>query len=113
MKMKDWYVIVGVAAAVGAGLWWMERSAAGATGPVTTLVTGGRYQLTAPIPAGVTPDGSFTSSIINSYQGSGPNLPPQWQNVTVSISGNTYIVQGTYMGPGTPIPTGLTVTKIG
>jgi hypothetical protein len=110
MKTRDWLVIGGVlgAAVVGVVLWEQHASA---SAPVTTLVTGSRYQITGPVDPSV-PPGSAASSIQNSYTGSGP-AGPQWQNVNVTVSGNTYTVQATYTGPGTPVPAGLTVTKIG
>jgi hypothetical protein len=110
MKTRDWYVIGGAAAVIGVGLWWMERSTA-ASGPVTTLVTGSRYQLIGQVPTGVDPN-SYPSSLQASYAGAGPG-GPQWKDVTVSVSGTTYTVQATYLGPGTPVPAGLVVTKIG
>lgn len=111
MNTRDWLVVGGIAAAVGVGLWWMERPATAAAGPVAALVTGGRYQLVGQVPAGIDPN-SYPSTLQSSYAGSGPG-GPQWKDINVSVAGTTYTVQATYLGPGTPIPAGLTVTKIG
>jgi hypothetical protein len=112
MNTRDWLVVGGVAAAIGVGLWWMERpaAAAAATGPVTTLVTGGRYQLVGSTVTGTPVDPSMASSIQNSLTASN-----QWQNVTMTTAGSTYTLQGTYTGPtGAPTPSFFgTVTKIG
>jgi hypothetical protein len=113
MNTRDLLVIGGVAAAIGVGLWWMERPAAAATapaGPVTTLVTGGRYQLTGSTVTGTPVDPSTASNIQNSLTAGG-----QWQNVVFTTSGSTYTIQGTYTGPtGAPTPSLFgTVTKIG
>lgn len=76
------------------------------------LVIGGVAGAGSYSPATDGPVGSFTSGIRASYEGAGP-AGPQWRDINVSVSGNTYTVQATYVGPGTPTPAGLTVTKIG
>jgi hypothetical protein len=113
IKSVNWLVVGGIAAAIGVGLWWMERpaSASSQLGPTTTFVTGGKYQITGQLATGVDPSAA-ASSIQASYTGAGA-AGPQWQNVTVSISGNTYTVSGTYVGPGMSIPAGLSVTRTG
>ncbi len=116
IRRSYWPAIYVGGAALGLGLWWMSRSpAAGATpptptGPVTTLVTGGRYQLVGSTITGTPVDPSLASSIQASLTNSG-----QWQGVTFSSVGSMYTLTGTYTGPtGAPTPAAFgTVTKIG
>jgi hypothetical protein len=110
IKRMNWLVIGGVSAAVGVMVWLVERHSA-ASGPVTSLTTGSRYQLVGQVPAGVDPI-PYQSTLQASYAGAGPG-GAQWKDIAVTVSGNMYTVQATYLGPGTPVPAGLVVTKIG
>lgn len=110
MKTRDWLVIGVVLGGATLGIVLWEKHVA-ASAPVGMLVTGGRYQIVGPVPPGTNPQ-ALAATLQANYPGQGPG-PPQWSNVTVNADASTYTVQATYTGPGTPVPAGLTVTKIG
>jgi hypothetical protein len=139
IKRVNWLVIGGVAAAIGAGVWWMTKPAAASTTAtptptptpaVTPLPAPGvvtpplssvlplAVPATGPVVTTLTPGGRY--QIVGQYvPGQDPTLlygivGQQWQNPAVSISGTTYTAQATWAGPdGYAVPSGVTVTKIG
>jgi hypothetical protein len=82
-----------------------------------TLTPGQTYTITGPVDPNL-PGPAFAASVQAGLTMAGAQAGPQWQNVSVSVSGPTFTATGTYAGPvqqlsPTTLPPGWSVTPGG